>query len=135
MWQGCFSPSLLSRNFDDRLSWNFFTGLLSYAYAEIQQVRRLVFDNYQKCPLSLMQNIFSQIAPKKNPKLLGRAPVHMDVKTNQLEHTWVVLFTLFVTVYKLTVNIRHVDEICSGLVAMGNPHKRLIFIIHTGQSG
>ena len=31
------------------------TGLLFNAYVEIHQVRRLVFDNYQQCPLSLSQ--------------------------------------------------------------------------------
>ena len=30
-----------------------FTGLLFYAYVEIRQVRRLVFDNYQRFPVSL----------------------------------------------------------------------------------
>ena len=30
-----------------------FTGLLFYAYVEIHQVRRLVLDNYQRCPVPL----------------------------------------------------------------------------------
>ena len=33
-----------------------FTGMSFYAYIEIHQVRRLVVDNYKKCPVSL--NIF-----------------------------------------------------------------------------
>ena len=35
-----------------------FTGLLFYAYVEIHQVRRLVFDNYQKCTLSLSSDSY-----------------------------------------------------------------------------
>ena len=34
------------RNFDDQLSSNF------HMFVEIHQVRRLVFDNYQRCPVS-----------------------------------------------------------------------------------
>ena len=30
-----------------------FTGLLFYAYVGVHQVRILVFDNYQRCPVSL----------------------------------------------------------------------------------
>ena len=30
-----------------------FTDLLTYAYAKIHQVRTLVFDNYQRCPVPL----------------------------------------------------------------------------------
>ena len=37
----------------DTMGSQIFTGLLFYAYVEIHQVRRLVFDNYQRCPVSL----------------------------------------------------------------------------------
>ena len=33
-------------------------GLLFYAYVEIQQVRRLVLDNYQQCPVSLSNYVW-----------------------------------------------------------------------------
>ena len=43
----------LSRNSDDQSRSNY-TGLLFYRYVEKHQVRRLVFDNYQKCPVSFI---------------------------------------------------------------------------------
>ena len=42
----------LTRTFDDRLGSNFYR-LLIYAYFEIHQLLRQVFDNYQECPVSL----------------------------------------------------------------------------------
>ena len=50
--QGClfFHVSLANST----TNWvKIFPGLLFYAYVEIHQVRRLVFDYYQKCPVSL----------------------------------------------------------------------------------
>ena len=52
VWKGCFFfhyylPTLIT-------DWaQIFTGLLFYAYVEIHKVRRLVFDNYQYCPVFL----------------------------------------------------------------------------------
>ena len=37
-----------------------FTGLLFYLHVKIHQVRRLVFDNYQWCPVSFRVNTFTQ---------------------------------------------------------------------------
>ena len=45
---------ILFSNFDDWLSSNFHR-LLFCAYVEIHQVRRQVFDNYQRCPVSLIK--------------------------------------------------------------------------------
>ena len=51
-----FFRPLLSCNFDDHLSSDqIFTGMLFCAYVEIHQVRRQVFDNYQRCPVSLIK--------------------------------------------------------------------------------
>ena len=52
VWQGWFSP----HNYLATLTTNWvkiFTGLLFCAYVEIYQVRQLVFDNYQRCPVYL----------------------------------------------------------------------------------
>ena len=45
--------------FDDKFNCQVFTGLLFYAYmyVVIHQVRMLVFDNYQTCPVSLSSSI------------------------------------------------------------------------------
>ena len=48
-----FFLPLLSRNFEDDQEFHIFTGLLFCAYVEIHQVRRLVFNNYQWCPVPL----------------------------------------------------------------------------------
>ena len=52
MRQGCFffhySLATLTTNWDQ-----IFTGLLFCAYVETHQVRRLVYDNYRRCPVSL----------------------------------------------------------------------------------
>ena len=50
-----FFLSLLSHNFDDRLSSNFHKFVI-YAYVEIHQVTRLVFDSF--CPVSLIWEAF-----------------------------------------------------------------------------
>ena len=47
-----FFLPLLSRNFDDQLRSNYHR-FVTCAYVEIHQVRRLVFDNYQRCLVSL----------------------------------------------------------------------------------
>ena len=51
VWQGCFFFHYYLAT--STTNWaQIFTGLLFYAYVEIHQVRRLVFDNYQQCPVS-----------------------------------------------------------------------------------
>ena len=53
-WQGCFFFHFYLAT--SSTNWaQIFTGFLFYANVEINQVRRLVFDTYQKCPLSLKQ--------------------------------------------------------------------------------
>ena len=45
-----------------------FTGLLFYAHVGIRQVRILVFDNYQRCPVSLLfVLLIHQCMPLNNP--------------------------------------------------------------------
>ena len=56
MWQGVFFLSLLSRNFDDRLSPNCHRFVI-LCIVKIQQVRRLVFDNYQSCECPVSKEI------------------------------------------------------------------------------
>ena len=38
-----------------------FTDLFLYAYVEIHQVGRLVFDNYQMCPVALIHNCWRAV--------------------------------------------------------------------------
>ena len=47
---------LLSCNFNDQLRRNY-TGLLMCACVEIHKVRRLIFDNYQQCPVYWRKNL------------------------------------------------------------------------------
>ena len=63
--QGGFFFSLFSFKCDDKLSYKKkFTDLLFYAYmyVGIHQVRTLVFDNYQRCPVPL--NVYQVWLPK-----------------------------------------------------------------------
>ena len=71
-----FFLPLLSRNFRRPIIFQIFTGLLFFAYVEIHQVRRLVFDNYQWCPLSLMfiDSIFSHCIQAWRPVLVTPGP-------------------------------------------------------------
>ena len=49
-----------------------FTGFLFHAYVEIHQLRRLVFDNYQKCPVSLKCSLKNRtFIPESNLLLLS----------------------------------------------------------------
>ena len=63
-----FFLSLFSRNFDDRLSPNFDRLVIFMHMMGIHQMRRLVFDNYQRCtfplkPISVMP-LFGSLACK-----------------------------------------------------------------------
>ena len=62
MWQGCVFLSLLSCKFDDRFSSNFHRFVISCNSVEICQLWRLVFENYQQCPVSLIRNFLKKIA-------------------------------------------------------------------------
>ena len=60
---------------DDQLSLNFHRFVFVHNYAEIHQVRRLVFDNYQYCPLSLKGSIYAWLSLKQiegNTNFLGK---------------------------------------------------------------
>ena len=50
--KGVFSFIIISQ-LRRPIELKFSQGLLFYAYVEIHQVRRLVFDNYQQCPVPL----------------------------------------------------------------------------------
>ena len=52
MQQGCFFLSLFSCNFDDQLSSNV-QKVCYFLHVWIHQVRILVFDKYQQCPVPL----------------------------------------------------------------------------------
>ena len=52
VWQGCFFFHYYLAT--STINWaHIFTGLLFKTYVEIHQVRGLVFNNYQRCPVSL----------------------------------------------------------------------------------
>ena len=74
MWQVFFFfLSFFYCNYLATLTTNWvqiFTGLLLYAYVEIHQLRRLVFDNCQQCPVSL--TYFAAIYFLKTLKLKWR---------------------------------------------------------------
>ena len=52
MQQWCFFSQCSLVNFDDQWA-KIFIGLVFYAHVGIHQVRILVFDNYQRCPVPL----------------------------------------------------------------------------------
>ena len=58
IWKHIFL-SLISCSFDDQLISNFHT-LLFYGYVEIHQVRILVYDNYQRCPMPVRKILSKQ---------------------------------------------------------------------------
>ena len=47
--KGAFFPYFLATSMTNWVQ--IFSGLLFYTYVEIHQMRRLVFDNYQRCPV------------------------------------------------------------------------------------
>ena len=76
VWQGLFFfHHSYPRNFDDRLSSNFHRCVLFCAYVDTHQVRRLVFDNYQWCQVSLSRKhclqIFCQVEMSRIPATSG----------------------------------------------------------------
>ena len=69
VWQGCFFfHYYLATSMTD---WDkIFTGLLFYAYIEIHQVRRLVFDNYQTCTFPLTKGYLPLPNEEYRPSLM-----------------------------------------------------------------
>ena len=60
VWQGCFFFHYYLANWTT--DWaQICTGWLFYVYVEIHQVRRLVFDNYQLCPLPSMTRLTEKV--------------------------------------------------------------------------
>ena len=82
----------LSRNSDDQSRSNY-TGLLFYRYVEKHQVRRLVFDNYQKCPLSLKK--------KKKPSLQFNLTIFITIPVKPLLFSKINITIEAIDVWKL----------------------------------
>ena len=79
-------PILFSSNFVDQLSPNL--SFIFYAYIGIHQVRRLVFDNYQRCPVSL--KTLDTIGNCQRPVFTFGVSQHKPKITNlwKFEHNW-----------------------------------------------
>ena len=81
VWRGCFF--FHSSIATSTTNWvQIFTGLLFYAYVEIHQVRRLVFDIYQQCPVSL--NMFPKILKTHVTNSLQLAPITVIISFSLL---------------------------------------------------